>query len=236
MKVHKSSPTQTGWRAPPVKPADLMTFFYPVHYQISTTLEDILGDGLLSRRQVVLLQLVRSEGSAGLPGRRKIIEQAMKHWFEMSTSSISKALRALLRPPLESVRVGEYASSGRGRVVELSTRGAEFLDRTTARAGDYFTAVVAKMDLLLLAQGAEYLRQLTGAYQRAPRAGRAAGGTITMATRRRCAVVAGRWRKWPPAAAPATLPRGWRRVSVMAVNCRCLPRPTSARPLATCRA
>ena len=169
MKVRKLSPAQAVQRAPPVKPADLMTFFYPVHYQISTTLEDILGDGLLSRRQVVLLQLVRSEGSAGLPVRRKIIEQAMKHWFEMSTSSISKALRALSRPPLEFVRIREDASSGRERVVELSVRGVEFLDRTTARAGDYFTSVVAAMDPLLLAQGAEYLRQLTGAYQRAPR-------------------------------------------------------------------
>lgn len=146
-----------------------MAFFYTVHYQLSTTLEDILSDGLLSRKQIVLLQLIHTESHDGLPVPRKVVEQEMKRWFEMSTSSISKALRALARPPLELVHISEDPASARERLVEISPRGAEFLRRTTARAGDYFATVVKDMRPDLLAHAVAYFDELTRAYQRTPR-------------------------------------------------------------------
>jgi len=171
--MSKSKATQTpkvpDTAALAIGPADIMAYFYPIHYQISTTMEDIFSAGVLTRKQVVVLQFVFMESARGVSVPRKTIEQAMRRWFEMSTSAISKTLRALARPPLELVSITEDANSGRERVIELTPRGRKFLERTATRATDYFGTVIKDIDPQLLNHAKNYFEQLTEAYFATPK-------------------------------------------------------------------
>src|SRR5262245_1743817 len=80
--------------------AELMTFFYPVHYEIGTALEDVVRSHKLSRQQAATLWLIRSHGEDGTRIRRKEIEANMCRWFEVTNAAVSRSLRGLMRPPL----------------------------------------------------------------------------------------------------------------------------------------
>jgi DNA-binding MarR family transcriptional regulator len=151
-----------------VAPADLLRFFYPVHYQIAGAIEDVLSGGVLSRKQVVILQVIRSEGEDGRRIRRKTIERALQTWFEITSSAISKALRAMARPPLGLIAISEDPASGRERIVTLTARGIGFLVETDARAEAYFAALLRDVPPELLAPAADYFRHLTAAHVRIP--------------------------------------------------------------------
>ncbi len=155
----------------PTTPADLLEFFYPVHYQMGTALEEVLSGGVLSRKQVAILWLIRSEGQDGQVMRRKEIERALQTWFEISPSAVSKALREMHRPPLEYVAIEEDPDSGRERLVSLTASGRRFLRETTARGVGYVEKLVEGMTPQSLDGGAEYLRGLTRGYQRLSRSG-----------------------------------------------------------------
>ncbi len=75
-------------------------------------LEDALRDRRLTRRQVAILWLIRSIGGERRGLSRKQIQQAVTDWFEVSNSQITKALRAMARPPLGLVQIVEDPKSG----------------------------------------------------------------------------------------------------------------------------
>src|SRR5262245_637275 len=118
--------------------ADLMDLFLPIHYRIGVGFEETLRCGQLSRKQVAILWLMRAEG--GLEGsmRRKDIERLLAAWFETSSSTITRSLAALARPPLKLVRVVGDRDSGREKRVILTEKGEQFLVRMTAE-GRAFT-------------------------------------------------------------------------------------------------
>ena len=93
--------------------AELLELFYPVHYKGGMALEDAMRDGQLTRRQVAILWLIRSEGERGRRMARKEIERLLTTWFEISSSAITKALRSMARPPLSLLQVREDPQSGR---------------------------------------------------------------------------------------------------------------------------
>lgn len=165
-----TSPVRTPAARPP-SPADLLEFFYPVHYQMGTALEEALSGGLLSRKQVAILWLIRSEGRHGREMRRKEIEQALQAWFEISSSAVSKALREMHRPPLGFVEIREDPRSGREKLVSLTPAGARFLTETTTRAERYVAELVAEMAPEVMRGGAQYLSELTEGYRRLTQAG-----------------------------------------------------------------
>lgn len=162
--AHKPAPRSTT-------SADLLEFFYPVHYQMGTALEEALSGGLLSRKQVAILWLIRSEGRERREMRRKEIEQALQTWFEISSSAVSKALREMYRPPLEFVEIREDPRSGREKLVSLTPAGERFLSATTARAERYVAELVAEMSPEVMRGGAQYLGELTKGYRRLTSAG-----------------------------------------------------------------
>src|SRR5580700_5093273 len=82
---------------------ELMEFFYPVHYEIGTALEDVVRANVLSRQQAASLWLIRSQGENGYRMRRKDIEANIRRWFEVTSAAVSRALRAMMRPPLELI-------------------------------------------------------------------------------------------------------------------------------------
>src|SRR2546428_13757467 len=107
--------------------AALLELFYPVHYKGGMALEDAMRGGRLSRKQVAILWLIRSEGGQGRRMRRKEIERLIQTWFEVSSSAITKALRSMARPPLGLVQIVEDPQSAREKQVWLTPKGERFL-------------------------------------------------------------------------------------------------------------
>jgi DNA-binding MarR family transcriptional regulator len=118
--------------------AELMGLFLPIHYRIGVGFEEALRCGRLSRKQVAILWLMRAEGGPEGSMRRKDIERLLASWFETSSSTITRALAALSRPPLKLVRVAGDRDSGREKRVTLTPRGEQFLSGMTAE-GRAFT-------------------------------------------------------------------------------------------------
>jgi DNA-binding MarR family transcriptional regulator len=114
-------------QAQPDLATDLMNLFLPVHYRIGVGFEETLRCGQLSRKQVAILWLMRTEGGPEGSMRRKDIERSLATWFETSSSTITRALAALARPPLRLVRVAGDRDSGREKRVTLTPRGEQFL-------------------------------------------------------------------------------------------------------------
>jgi len=90
-------------------------------------LEDAMRDGQLTRKQVAILWLIRSEGERGCRMARKEIARLLTTWFEISSSAITKALRSMARPPLSLLQVREDPQSGREKQVLLTAKGERFL-------------------------------------------------------------------------------------------------------------
>ncbi|MGE0822710.1 MAG: MarR family winged helix-turn-helix transcriptional regulator [Candidatus Binatia bacterium] len=118
--------------------AALMSLFLPVHYHIGVGFEETLRCGQLSRKQVAILWLMRAEGGPEGSMRRKDIERLLASWFETSSSTITRSLAALARPPLKLVRVREDPASGREKRVILTPKGEQFLSGMTVE-GRTFT-------------------------------------------------------------------------------------------------
>src|SRR5215510_6843992 len=126
---------------PPVKEdlaAALMALFLPIHYRIGVGFEETLRCGQLSRKQVAILWLMRAEGGPEGSMRRKDIERLLASWFETSSSTITRSLAALARPPLKLVRVVGDRDSGREKRVILTAKGEHFLSSMAAE-GRTFT-------------------------------------------------------------------------------------------------
>ncbi len=128
---------------PPALALELLEFFYPLHYRIGMALEEALGDGRLTRKQVAILWLIRSEGGAqgGVP--RKRIERLLSNWYEVSSPTVTRALRAMARRPLNLVRFTEDPYSARERKLWLTARGERFLQQMVDR-GVGFVAGLAR--------------------------------------------------------------------------------------------
>jgi DNA-binding MarR family transcriptional regulator len=100
--------------------------------------EETLRCGQLSRKQVAILWLMRAEGGPEGSMRRKEIERLLASWFETSSSTITRSLAALARPPLRLVHVFEAPDSGREKRVVLTEKGEQFLSGMVAE-GRVFT-------------------------------------------------------------------------------------------------
>src|SRR5262249_21630587 len=125
-KLKLGSPSTAHRRAA----AELLEFFYTVHYELGTALEDVLRAGRLTRHQAAILWLIKSEGGAEFRMRRKEIEGRMRNWFEVTSAAVSKSLREIMRPPLSLIDITEDPRSGREKIVALTPRGQQFVAAT----------------------------------------------------------------------------------------------------------
>ncbi len=121
----------------------LLEFFYPIHYKVGMALEERLGAGRISRRQVTILWLIRSEGEQKRLLPRKRIEQLLSEWYEVSGSAITKSLRAMAQPSMALVRLAENPNSGREKYVYLTPKGQRFVAGMVDR-GREFIATLAR--------------------------------------------------------------------------------------------
>jgi len=145
--------------------ADLIEFFYPVHYEIGTALEDVVRADRLSRQQAATLWLIRSQGGPDARMRRKDIELNLRRWFEVTNAAVSKSLRALMRPPLALIAITEDPHSGREKVVALTPKGRAFLDSAAARATNLLAELIEKAPPDILDHAITYFTHLTGAFE-----------------------------------------------------------------------
>lgn len=118
---------------PKVNPADgprlQLEVFFPIHYKAGMVVEtSLLAGGALDRQQAIILWLIRSIGEDGRVLRRKDIETTMTDWYEITSSALSQALRAMAREPLRLLTIEESPESGREKRVRLTRRGERFVE------------------------------------------------------------------------------------------------------------
>lgn len=104
-----------------------LDLFFPIHYLAGIQVEDAMKCGVLSRQQICILWTIRTQGENGESMRRKEIERAMASWYEVTSSAISKSLRALTKPPLDYLTMVEDPDNGREKIVRLTPKGRDFL-------------------------------------------------------------------------------------------------------------
>jgi DNA-binding MarR family transcriptional regulator len=147
--------------------AELLELFYPVHYKGGMALEDAMRDGRLTRKQVAILWLIRSEGGHGSHMARKEIERLLTTWFEISSSAITKALRSMARPPLSLVQVIEDPQSGREKQVLLTAKGERFLLTMIAQGRGFLRKIVEQIPEEEVRNGIQFLRRAVTAFEQA---------------------------------------------------------------------
>ncbi len=147
--------------------AVLLEFFYPFHYKGERALEDALRCGLLSRKQVAILWLIRAEGEQSKQMRRKDIERSIQTWFEVSSSAITKALRGMAQPPLSLVQLVEDPQSAREKQVWLTPKGERFLDTMVAEGLKFQQRIVDYLTPEEVSSGIHFLQRALGALERA---------------------------------------------------------------------
>lgn len=139
--------------------AAFLEFFYPTHYQVGKALEDAMRSGQLSRKQVAMLWLIRSEGEHGNRIRRKDIQRLIATWFEISGPSITRALRAMARPPLSLVRLAEDPASGREKMVILTPKGERFLAEMVEQGKQFLKPLIAQFSPEEVSNGLQFFRR-----------------------------------------------------------------------------
>jgi len=142
---------------------ELLELFYPIHYKVGMTLEDAMRLGGLTRKQVAILWIIRTEGSGGRAIERKRIERLLAGWFEVSGSAISKSLRAMARPPRNLLQIEESPQSGREKLVTLTATGGRFLASMLRRGQRFVSEVVNGFDRTEVVRGIAFLRRVTTA-------------------------------------------------------------------------
>lgn len=145
---------------------DFLELFFPIHYSLGMALEDALRIDVLRRKQVAILWLIRSESEGARSMRRKDIQRLLTEWFEISSPSVSKALRSMSRPPLDLVRILEDPRSGREKQVALTTKGEQFLSAMTERGRAFFAPIITELSAKEADEGLRFLQNVTAILER----------------------------------------------------------------------
>jgi len=143
----------------------LLELFYPIHYRAGMALEDVMRGGVLTRKQVAVLWLLRAEGGRSTGVRRKDIERAVKSWFEISSSAITKSIRKMARAPLKLVEMVESPDSGREKRVFLTPRGEAFIATMVSRGENFLREIVEQLPDDEVERGLEFLRDAISALE-----------------------------------------------------------------------
>jgi DNA-binding MarR family transcriptional regulator len=146
--------------------AELMEFFYPVHYEIGTALEDVVRADVLSRQQAASLWLIRSQGKDGCRISRKEIEVNVRRWFEVTSAAVTRSLRAMMRPPLGLIDMIEDPTSGRQKLVVLTPKGQTFLDSVEEQATQVLAEAIQDVPPELIESVISYFDLLTRGFER----------------------------------------------------------------------
>ena len=85
-----------------------------------------------------------SEGEGQSKMARKRIETALSSWLEITSSSVSKAIRSLTTPDMALLTINESPESGRENGA-LTAKGGEFIEQLNACGMAYLQALVDEL-------------------------------------------------------------------------------------------
>ena len=120
--------------------------FFPIHYTAGNRLEIALRRGAnLSRQQVIILWIISAEGHNGMSMPRKAIEWALRDWLEITSSSVSKAIRSLTVAPYNILTIVERPESGREKLVCLTEEGKIFAEDMFKNGIEFLQKVIEKL-------------------------------------------------------------------------------------------
>lgn len=142
-----------------------LELFFPIHYIVGITIEDVLRSGVLTRQQTCILWMIRSKGVDGKSMRRKDIETALSSWFEVTSSSISKSLRALAKPPFSMIRLVEDPNSGREKIVHLTPHGERFLQKMIQNGNALMLWFIESLEEDEIDGGIQFLSRVTEIFE-----------------------------------------------------------------------
>ena len=74
---------------------------------------------------------------------RKRIE--IRSWLEITSSSVSKAIRSLTTSDMGLLSINESPESGREKTVQLTAKGGEFIERMNASGVAYLQGLVDQL-------------------------------------------------------------------------------------------
>jgi len=140
-----------SWEELPSVPQEYATLmqlniFFPIHYKAGNKLEQIMRSSSgLSRQQIIILLLIFAEGEGQSTMPRKRIETALSSWLEITSSSVSKAIRSLTAGDMALLTINESPESGREKTVQLTIKGSEFIRRLNASGVDYLQGLVDQL-------------------------------------------------------------------------------------------
>ena len=145
-----------------------LELFYPIHYAIGMQVEDALRcGGELDRHQTVVMWLLRSEainnGSSSM--RRKDIERRLIAWYDITSSTVSKALRALARPPHNFIVISEDPNSGREKLVTVTPAGRRYYKRMVDNASAFIKLGTDRMSVEENSMGIHMFKVISDTFQ-----------------------------------------------------------------------
>jgi DNA-binding MarR family transcriptional regulator len=152
--------------------SELLELFYPVHYKMGFEFEDAMRMGRLTRNQIAILWLIRSEGVKSRRMRRKDIEKSLRAWFEVSSAGITKALRGMSRAPLLLLKVVEDPNTAREKLVILTPKGEKFLSEMVVQGRNSIRRLIAHFSNEEIEGGIRFLRKCRGTTMRRGQNGR----------------------------------------------------------------
>ena len=123
-----------------------LDYFYPIHFSIGMKIEaGLMECGRLDRHQTVIMWILRSESQRSdvTVISRKDIVKMMTNWYDITSSSVSKALRALAKEPLSYITILEDPNSGREKLIEMTPAGKQHCDEMIASACDVIKRITA---------------------------------------------------------------------------------------------
>lgn len=147
---------------------EFLELFYPIHYAIGMQVEAALSNnGELDRHQTIIMWLLRSEGkhnnSTSL--RRKEIERCLANWYNITSSTVSKALRSLARPPYNYIIITEDPNSGREKLVTVTPAGQKYYQRMVENASNFIRLATDRMSDDENAMGIHMFRRISEVFQ-----------------------------------------------------------------------
>lgn len=123
-----------------------LNIFFPIHYKAGNKLELVMRSGTeLSRQQVIILLLMFGEGENHSKMARKRIEAALSSWLELTSSSVSKAIRSLTTREVGLLTIDESPDSGREKTVQLTSKGRKFVAKLVESGVSYLQPLIDQL-------------------------------------------------------------------------------------------
>lgn len=145
-----------------------MELFYPIHYAIGMQVEDALrGDQGLDRHQTVIMWLLRTEGlQHGRKSlKRKEIERCLTSWYDITSSTVSKALRALAKSPYNFIVISEDPDSGREKLVTVTPAGQRYYKQMADNASRFVKLATDRMSVEENSMGVHMMKVISDTFQ-----------------------------------------------------------------------